>query len=81
MWSVALQGFPYGQDYVTPRACLMVAEYVIEHMGVLSRPLDMRLFVNGVLDYLQNKTGHSRTDWRDLIETRLRETTIFRGTN
>jgi hypothetical protein len=78
MRSVALQGFTFGQDFVTPRECLEVAEHVIERMGSLERPLDMRVYVNGVKDYLQCKTGHSDTDWKDLIETRLRRTTVLR---
>jgi hypothetical protein len=77
MRSVALQGFPYGEDYVTPKECLAVAEYVVERMRSLARSLDMRVFVNGVKDYLQHKTGHSKTDWHDLIETRLKETTAL----
>jgi hypothetical protein len=78
MRSVALQGFTFGQDYVTPKECLEVAEYVIERMRSLERPLDMRVYVNGVKDHLQCKTGHSDTDWKDLIETRLRRTTVLR---
>jgi hypothetical protein len=78
MRSVALTGFTFGQDFVTPRECMEVAEYVIDRMRSLDRPLDMRVYVNGVKDYLQCKTGHSETDWKDLIETRLRRTTVLR---
>jgi hypothetical protein len=78
MRSVALEGFTFGQDFVAPRECMEVAEYVIDRMRALDRPLDMRVYVNGVKDYLQCKTGHSDTDWKDLIETRLRRTTILR---
>jgi hypothetical protein len=78
MRSVALQGFTFGQDFVTPKECMEVAEYVIDRMRSLDRPLDMRVYVNGVKDYLQCKTGHSDTDWKDLIETRLRRTTVLR---
>jgi hypothetical protein len=78
MRSVALRGFEYGEDYVTPAECLTVAEYVIERMRSLDRPLDMRVYVNGVKDYLQHKVGHASHHWRDLVETRLHETTILR---
>jgi hypothetical protein len=78
MRSVAIEGFTYGEDYMTPQECLTVAEYVIDRMRSLARSLDMRMYVNGVKDYLQHKTGHSKTDWQDLIETRLRETTVLR---
>src|SRR5262245_10451920 len=78
MRSVALQGFPFGQDYVSPKECMEVAGYVIDRMRSLDRPLDMRVYVNGVKDYLQDKTGHSSTGWKDLIETRLHRTTALR---
>ena len=78
MRSVALEGFAFGLDYVTPRECLEVAEYVIDRMRSLERPLDMRVYVNGVKDYLQRKTGDSDTEWKDLIETRLHRTTVLR---
>jgi hypothetical protein len=80
MRSVALEGFRFGMDYVTPRECLMVAEFIIDRMAALARPLDMRVYVNGVKDYLQVKSGDSRTDWQNLIETRLKETTVLRET-
>ncbi|HEY7426845.1 MAG TPA: hypothetical protein VH682_21595 [Gemmataceae bacterium] len=78
MRSVALHGFTYGQDVVTPNECTEVAESVIDRMHSLARPLDPRVYVNGVKDYLQCKTGHSDTDWKDLIESRLRRTTFLR---
>jgi hypothetical protein len=78
MRSLALEGFTYGQDYLTPRECLTVAEYLIDRMRSLARNLDMRIYMNGIKDFLQHKTGHSYTDWQDLIETRLRETTVLR---
>jgi hypothetical protein len=78
MRSVALEGFTFGLDFVTPKECMAVAEYVIDRMRSRDRPLDMRVYSNGVKDYLQCKTGHSDTDWKDLIETRLRRTTLLR---
>jgi hypothetical protein len=78
MRSVALEGFRYPPDYVSPKECWTVAEYVMERMRALERPLDMRVYINGVKDYLQHKTGHSKTHWKDLIETRLHETTVLR---
>jgi hypothetical protein len=78
MRSVALQGFAFGQDFVAPAECVEVCEHVIDRMRSLDRPLDMRVYVNGVKDYLQCKTGHSDTDWKDLIESRLRRTTVLR---
>jgi hypothetical protein len=78
MRSVALQGFQFGQDYATARECLDVSEYIIDRMRSLDRPLDMRMFVNGVKVYLQCKSKLSETDWKDLIETRLRRTTVLR---
>jgi hypothetical protein len=78
MRSVALEGFEYGADYLSPEECLTVAEYIIERMRSLARSLDMRVYVNGVKDFIQYKTGNSKTDWQDLIETSLRESTVLR---
>jgi hypothetical protein len=77
MRSVALKGFPIGLDYVSPTECMEVTEFVIEEMRSLERPLDMRVFVHGVKDYFQDKIGHSKTDWRTLIRTRLHHTTLL----
>jgi hypothetical protein len=78
MRSVALRGYEYGDDYMTPAECLEVAEHIIDRMGGLKRSLDMRIFINGLRDYIQHKTGHSKTGWQDLIETRLKEMTLLR---
>jgi hypothetical protein len=78
MRSVAEEGYRYGEDYMTPTECLKVANFVIERMQSLARPLDMRVFVNGCKDYIQHKSGQSHTGWEDLIETRLKETTVLR---
>jgi hypothetical protein len=78
MRSVALEGFTFGQDYLTPKECLTVAEFVIDRMRSLARHLDMRIYINGVKDFLQHKTGHSDTEWQELIETRLNEITLLR---
>jgi hypothetical protein len=78
MRKVALQGYDFGLDYVSPRECWEVAEFVIGRLRGLGRPLDMRVYVNGVRDYLQDKCGHSKVGWQDLIETRLRQATVFR---
>jgi hypothetical protein len=78
MRSVALEGFTFGQDSVTPWECMGVVGYVIDRMRSLDRPLDVRVYVNGVKDYLQCKTGHSEINWKDLVETRLRRTTALR---
>jgi hypothetical protein len=76
--SLALRGFKYGGDELAPEECTIVAEFVIERMRMLSRPLDMRMYENGLRDFLQYKTGFSFTPWQDLIETRLKERTTLR---
>ena len=78
MRSVAMDGFEYGEDYLTPRECMDVAEYIIERTEGLHRQLDMRVLVNGLKDFIQFKTGQSKNDWQTLIETRLRVTTVLR---
>ncbi len=80
MRSVAVKGFSFGMDFLTPAECLTVANHIIERCRDLDRDLDMRVYVNGVKDFLQHKTGHSKTCWQDLIETRLSETTTLRET-
>jgi hypothetical protein len=77
MRSVAMKGYVHGQDFATPHECLTVAEFIIDKTRALERPLDMRVFVNGVLDYLQAKNDAGDADWRHLIETRLHRTTVL----
>jgi hypothetical protein len=73
MREVALDGFVYGPDYLPPIQCWEVATYVIKRMRSVGRPLDMRMYMNGLQDYLQWKTGNSETDWHGLVDARLRE--------
>jgi hypothetical protein len=76
MRKVALEGFDLGREYATPAECFEVAEFVIEQTRSLHLPLDMRMFVNGVRDFLQWKSGASATHWEGLIKTRLLKTTM-----
>jgi hypothetical protein len=73
MREVALDGYVFGDDYLPPVQCFEVAAYVIKRMRSINRPLDMRMFMTGLRDYIQWKTGHSETDWHGLIDARLRE--------
>jgi hypothetical protein len=75
MRSVALEGFEYGDDAMTPEECMTVADHIILETRALSNDLDMRVYINGVKDYLQWKTGHSNSDWQSLLSTRLRKST------
>ncbi len=76
MRSVALEGYRYGADRLTPNQCLEVADYIIEKFRGLNRNLDMRLLVGGWHDFIQWKTNLATTHWHELVETRLKETTV-----
>jgi hypothetical protein len=76
MKSLAMEGYIYGRDMALPADCVMVAEYIIDHMRKVNRPLDMRLYVNGMRDYLQWRRGEAKTHWEALLQTRINETCI-----
>jgi hypothetical protein len=80
MRSVALQGFECGTEYMTPDECWRVADYVIERMRQLGRSLDLRVYKNGLKDYLQHRTHQSANTWQELINARLRGTAMTHET-
>ncbi len=62
------EGFP-----VEPAACAEVCEFVLAECRGIDRPLDMRLLVNAIGDYLQDVVFHAGCSWRDLVAARIRE--------
>jgi hypothetical protein len=50
-----------------------VADQIVARSARLHRNLDLRLFVSGCQDRLQWKNGSAKTDWRALLESRMRE--------
>ena len=71
MRSIALRGHRLGDAYLGPDECVEVAEFIITESAQLSRPLDMRMLVNGFADRLQAEDGEAGCSWRDLIRSTL----------
>lgn len=77
MKKVCLDGYPYGELYLSPEQCMEVREYVISKMHALKRNLDIRLMINGFRDYLQHAEGHSQNHWHVLIDNRMTEQVTY----
>ena len=73
MRRVAAGGYVHEGLPVDPAACTEVCEYVLAECRGLDRPLDMRLLVNALGDYLQDTVFHAGCTWRDLVAARIRE--------
>src|SRR5207237_248959 len=58
---------------ITPAVSIEVSEFVIYECRGLNRPLDMRLLVNAVGDYVQATEYGTGCGWRDLVASRIRE--------
>jgi hypothetical protein len=58
---------------LTPAESLAVAEHIIAECQGLERPLDLRLLINSIEDYLQWSDGEAGLHWHDLIATRVRQ--------
>jgi hypothetical protein len=77
MRHLALDGYEYDDDYLMPGECMVVAEFIIQRMRQLGRDLDLRVYKNSLKDHLQHRGGNSVNDWKELVETRLRGTTVI----
>ncbi len=73
MKNLCLQGFHYGEDYMSPTECLEIGEFIRTRLEGLKRNLDLRLLMNGYKDFLQWKTGNSVKHWHDLLLGRIEE--------
>jgi hypothetical protein len=73
---ICLDGFQYGDDFLTPDECLEVGEMIRTRLGELRRNLDLRLLQNGFKDRLQWKTGNSVKHWSELLLGRIQERPI-----
>ncbi len=71
MRSIALLGHRIGDAVLGPEECLEVAEFIIAESVQLSRPLDVRMLVNGFADRLQAEDGEAGCSWRDLVRSTL----------
>jgi hypothetical protein len=68
---IAQGGFSRGKHKLGAEQCQVVAEYLIGECKRASCPLDMRLFDNACLDYLQWDAHHSACHWHDLVANRV----------
>lgn len=73
MRRVAAGGYVHEGFPVEPTACAEVCEFVLAECRGIDRPLDMRLLVNAIGDYLQDTVFHAGCSWRDLVAARIRE--------
>jgi hypothetical protein len=76
MRSVALKGFEHDEQQMTPAECLEVCEFLFHQSRSLHRALDLRLLVNGFMDYLAWQACAAGCHWKDLVATRLKERPI-----
>jgi hypothetical protein len=76
MRSVALKGFEQQGRVLAPAECREICEFIVEQSRSLHRALDMRLLLNGFMDYLSWQEGDAGCHWRDMLATRLKERPI-----
>ena len=76
MKKICGDAFLYGSDYIGPKKCWQIAEYIIEQLGRRKRNLDIRLLIHGFRDYLQWRSGDSLIHWKALIRGRMSEKVV-----
>ena len=76
MRKIALAGYRHRGQSLGPKACLDVAEFIVDHCLRANRSLDMRLLINGFADRLQYEAGETECDWKDLLLCRLMERAV-----
>jgi hypothetical protein len=79
MKQIALQGYVFGPDYMTPAECWEVVSFIIARLEGLQRPLDLRLVNQGFNCYLQWKNGDADLHWHLLLDGILQEQVLYRG--
>jgi hypothetical protein len=80
MRRIAACGFARHSGKLDGAKCLQVCEHVIQECHKANCPLDLRLFDNSCLDYLQWEMSHSSCHWHDLVANRVRQSaTHFRN--
>ena len=79
MRSVALQGHHIGDVFLEPKACLEVADFLIDKSRELKRALDMRMLVIAFAHRYQAEVGHSESSWQDLVRSLLRGRPVVAG--
>jgi hypothetical protein len=78
MRQLAGQGHQTRNGKLSPTTCLEIAEFVINQCSLANQPLDMRLYVNSLADYLQWQDRHSQSHWHTLVANRVRQSAAHR---
>lgn len=73
MRAFARRGHAHEGVPVPLAACVEACEFVIDECRGLNRPLDVRLLVNALGDYVQATEYGTGCGWRDLVASRIRE--------
>jgi hypothetical protein len=76
MRSIAARGYEHRGRVLAPAECWEICEFIVEQSRSLHRAVDMRLLVNGFMDYASWQEGDAGCHWRDLLATRLKERPI-----
>src|SRR5262249_52677815 len=66
-------GFVEKGPTLEPAKCLEICKYLIAECKKANYPLDLRLYDNSCLDYLQWDAGNAHCDWHDLVTSRVRQ--------
>jgi hypothetical protein len=78
MRDLANRGYQDPKGELSPSVCLEVVDYLIDQCRQAKFPLDMRLYVNALADYLQWQAKHSRCGWRELVTNRVHQSAAHR---
>jgi hypothetical protein len=78
MRKLADEGFTFKGHNLTPYECHEVVDEVVYLSQFLDKPIDIRLFVNGMKDRLQFKAGVSETHWLNMLESRIKQRMVQR---
>lgn len=70
---IALQPFAHDDRTLDEQERCEVCEFVIAQSVSLHRPLDLRLLVNSLYDFLQWQEGDAGVHWMDLVTARVQE--------
>ena len=73
MRNLSIRGFRKGSERLEPQECLQVCEFIIQECLGLNRLLDLRLFNNGLSDFLQYRECQAGVHWQDMVSARIKE--------
>lgn len=78
MRKLANDGYRCKGYTLTPYECHEVVDEVVYLSKFLDKPIDIRLFVSGMMDRLQHKVGICETHWLNMLESRVKKRMIQR---